>query len=852
MQILFHGTTGPFRIQTKTAIDAAWVDVTGAIVTEVKENDKGTGVFTALIPGAGVPEDLGFYRIVSEGDPTSELKGWTFLVRVSAPLNGTHFVQGEAPIVTVTILDTLGQGISKTDFSSLNLYMYGPQETLLATTAAKLLNVSTDRTKTPHHYVDLKSNTAVEMTGKTVLTYRLQPVTDELPGTYTVGVRAVLAADEIQQMLKFANVQIGTATAENPVVTKAQCAACHEGTISGKMYMHHVDVGRSPVGSWSLDYQPPTSCKLCHNNNGYAAYNDASVTGGKVPDALVLRVHGVHMGEGLKSDFNTNSVSGNFRSYTPVVFPSDVRDCTKCHVDDRWKTQPSRMACGSCHDNIWFGPAPAPGGLVAHDGGKQLTDKLCAVCHDADYVIEKHRIPPPSMDVIDVTMTPPLNGTHYVAGEQPVVTIVIKDDATNAIDHTKVTDVNFSTASLFVYGPRSHAMPVLTSAAKNLSSKLRASVTSSLAGPWAINGKIFKIAVNGSAPQEIPIVGASSLVTAAEVVTSLNTVITNLGAKASISGANVNIRTVIQGANARFEIYNGDVTSLMGWKRAPNTTMDPDVTVAAAFTPSNDLRGLSDPLDYSDPKVTRTAANITYQLDDVAGLAPGTYGIYVYQIPKAGKIAGLAAPTGIGHMMFQVGTKTAEKKVATNCADCHGDTIFHLYSGPIHAEPFDTDYCNACHDYGHPSTGDMFKNQGGTSLNGWSGYGAMPIVRRVHGVHNGRYLQHPEEIYANATKATFGEIIFPQDIRNCTKCHAESDTWKQKPSRVACMACHDSDEAKAHGKLMTFMMDPDDPYGPNAIESCEVCHGPGTEFSADKVHGISNPYVPPYPREPAQ
>jgi ribosomal protein S27E len=257
----------------------------------------------------------------------------------------------------------------------------------------------------------------------------------------------------------------------------------------------------------------------------------------------------------------------------------------------------------------------------------------------------------------------------------------------------------------------------------------------------------------------------------------------------------------------------------------------------------------ADPLDFNDPMVTRTTTNILYQLDDVAGLPAGTYGLYSYYLPVTNKIAGLTNLTGIAQMNFQIGTATPEKKVATKCADCHSDTIFHLYSGPIHAEPFDTDYCNACHDYGHPNTGDMFKNQGGTSLNGWSGFGAMPIVNRVHGVHNGKYLTYPEQIYANATKDTFGHIIFPQDVRNCTKCHAESTTWKEKSSRMACLACHDSDAARTHGLLMTSIPDAKDPYGPSAKESCDVCHGKGRDYSPDKVHNISNPYVPPYPRE---
>jgi hypothetical protein len=623
--------------------------------------------------------------------------------------------------------------------------------------------------------------------------------------------------------------------------------------------MHHIDPGFSPTGNWALDYQPVTSCKECHNNDGYAAYNDPSVAGGKVSDPIVRRAHGVHRGEGLALPFNTNAVDGDFKNYTHLVFPADLRNCTSCHVDDRWKTKPTRAACGSCHDNIWFGPQPPPSGWAIHGGLTQNTDAKCSVCHPADTdptgtftsIAESHSIPPPSLDPIKVTLTPPANTNYYVAGEKPLVTLVINDDSGTPIDHTKVTDANFSTASLFVYGPRSQAVPVLTSTARNVNSQLRASVTSSKGGPWDINGKTFRVAINGSAPQDIVIASSSNLVSAADFVASVNPVITNLngGAKATVSGANVNIKTLTRGTNAQVAIYNGDVTTAMGWKRAPNTVLEPDLTIAASSIPSNDLRALSDPLDYADPLVTRTAANITYQLDDVASLSPGTYNVYVYCIAKTNKITGFNALAGMGHLTFQVGTTTPEKKIATNCADCHGNNLYHLDpAAPIHPEPFDTDYCTACHDYAHTAPGDMFKNQGGTSLNGWSGFGAVPIARRVHGVHNAHYLEHPEEIYANATKDTFGNIIFPQDVRNCTKCHAESDTWKQTPSRVACLACHDSDEAKAHGRIMTFMQDPNDPYGPGAQESCEVCHGADAEFSPDKVHSIANPYVPPYPR----
>lgn len=866
LQIVFRGGAGPFRVQSKASMDpgSAWVDLTKASVTELQ-----TGVYLAMIPSPKDTADPGFYRVVSEGESVIELKGWTILLNVSAPANGTYYVAGEAPVVTVRILDNYAQGITRDSLSGLNLYLYGPEDPTKSVTASKLLNASTDRTKSVHHYINLKTAADVKADGN-VFTYNLKPITDEAAGTYTMGVRATLAADGIQSVIRYAQLQIGTADVEKPLVSRDACAACHEGPISGKMYMHHADPGRSPTGSWDLDYQPVTSCKLCHNLDGYASYIDPSTLGttttNRISDSIVIRVHGVHSGDELSNYWNTNSINGAFKDYTGVAFPADVRNCNSCHSDDRWKTKPTRLACGSCHDNTWFGPAPAPEHWVAHPGGPAASDATCSICHSAApggafaSIPESHklgsndRVPLPKMDAIDITMTPPANGTHYVAGEKPVVTLVIKDDAGNPIDHTKVTDANFSTASLFVYGPRARAVPVLTSSATNVNSKLRASVTSSKAGPWAIKGKIFKLSVNRSAPQEIVINGAADLVTAAEVVASLNPVITNLngGALATVSGANVNIKTLIQGSDARFEIYNGDVTTAMGWKRAPNTTMDPDITIAAGSTQGNDLRGLSDPLDYADPRPVRTAANITYQLDDVAGLPAGTYNIYAYQLPKAGKIATITNLTGVGYINFQVGTKTPEKKVAGNCASCHAETIFHFTGGPIHAEPFDTDQCNACHDYGHNAPGEWFKNQGGTSLNGWSGFGAMPIVRRVHGVHRAHYLEHSEEIYANATKETFGEIIFPVDIRNCTKCHSESDTWKQKPSRLACLACHDSDDAKSHAALTTLMPDPADPYGPLAVETCTICHGEGREFSPDKVHRITNPFVPPYTREPAE
>jgi hypothetical protein len=47
---------------------------------------------------------------------------------------------------------------------------------------------------------------------------------------------------------------------------------------------------------------------------------------------------------------------------------------------------------------------------------------------------------------------------------------------------------------------------------------------------------------------------------------------------------------------------------------------------------------------------------------------------------------------------------------------------------------------------------------------------------------------------------------------------------------------------------MTIDPTPQDPWNGDERETCAVCHGNDSAFSAKEVHSISNPYVPIYPR----
>jgi OmcA/MtrC family decaheme c-type cytochrome len=68
----------------------------------------------------------------------------------------------------------------------------------------------------------------------------------------------------------------------------------------------------------------------------------------------------------------------------------------------------------------------------------------------------------------------------------------------------------------------------------------------------------------------------------------------------------------------------------------------------------------------------------------------------------------------------------------------------------------------------------------------------------IHKIHMGEFLAKKRYDYADVL---YNEVGFPQDLRNCTKCHdgsatssaqtAQGDNWKNAPSRRACGACHD-------------------------------------------------------------
>lgn len=121
----------------------------------------------------------------------------------------------------------------------------------------------------------------------------------------------------------------------------------------------------------------------------------------------------------------------------------------------------------------------------------------------------------------------------------------------------------------------------------------------------------------------------------------------------------------------------------------------------------------------------------------------------------------------------------------------------------------------------------------------------------IHAIHRGEArTDKPYTIYGSSDEVNdFTELLFPGDTANCAECHkpgtynlplaagvqattivnGEQSAGSLLPTRAVCTACHDNAATAAHAELETTA---------GGVESCEVCHGPGSEFAVDSAHAI--------------
>jgi OmcA/MtrC family decaheme c-type cytochrome len=333
-----------------------------------------------------------------QGLAPGQTAGLTATVSISSPANGSFFVTGEQPVLSIRFANTCGTQLASSNLASAELFVYGPRDPLQTVTNVDLLNV-------PYApfaaFAPLQGfpdggppNLVTNPDGS--VTYTLNAINvvgagpippGQLPGTYTAGVMATSpgpasnAANAIDQSFALVDFQIGTATAETYAsgpANSSTCLACHQNHASGgKVYMAHIapEPPRANVGDYALDSLPIGTCKNCHNNQGYS------------PNTLLRKVHGAHRGEhqlapgAAHPDYGEKNEDASLAAYLNVGFPlfplggtdptvaltpdsAMEKNCTACHVNNVWETNFSRAACGTCHDNVFFAGALLPDGGV--------------------------------------------------------------------------------------------------------------------------------------------------------------------------------------------------------------------------------------------------------------------------------------------------------------------------------------------------------------------------------------------------------------------------------------------------------------------------------------------------------
>ncbi len=202
-----------------------------------------------------------------------------------------------------------------------------------------------------------------------------------------------------------------------------------------------------PLAAHGGPRQEYTLCLVCHTPDGVDPETGESID-------MKVMIHKIHMGEGLPSveagdNYYIVGHGQSVHDYSEVVFPTNVLNCEVCHSGpdgDSYKENPSRAACGSCHDNVDFETGEN------HDGLPQTDDNGCSGCHQATMISEfdlsipgahvvesrSSQLPGFHIHIVSVTNTEP--------GQKPEITYSVKNDLGDVIPLSGIDRVMFSVA----------------------------------------------------------------------------------------------------------------------------------------------------------------------------------------------------------------------------------------------------------------------------------------------------------------------------------------------------------------------------------------------------------------------
>ncbi|HTV95548.1 MAG TPA: OmcA/MtrC family decaheme c-type cytochrome [Steroidobacteraceae bacterium] len=223
------------------------------------------------------------------------------------------------------------------------------------------------------------------------------------------------------------------------------------------------------------------------------------------------------------------------------------------------------------------------------------------------------------------------------------------------------------------------------------------------------------------------------------------------------------------------------------------------------------------------PNVTYTATLTHRVAFEIRGLAQANNAAYTFQ-PSSGDTTGIFED---------------EIVETSTCDNCH--TMLSAHGGAR----VEVQYCVMCHN---PGTTDPYS---GNSLD-------MKVM--IHKIHTGNTLPSIQTASTPNTTPTLGigywiigymqslnnfnTVLYPQDTRNCTTCHAQNlpaatqaAEYSSVPSAEACGACHDNVNfatGENHSAANIVAND----------TQCSTCHGPTSTIDNGTLQVIAAHAIP--------
>jgi OmcA/MtrC family decaheme c-type cytochrome len=667
----------------------------------------------------------------------------------------------------------------------------------------------------------------------------------------TGGLNLEAPANVVYDFIPATGATIPPADLKKDLVDIKACNQCHQALAfhgGGRVDVQYCTTchtsqrafGQARVVSTNLAFPTVTETKSVNATTGITSYSyspNTYVADGEVLGHFNVMIHKIHQGGTLvKSNYNYANVP--FERLNFSMLDNGQRMCTVCH-DPALATKasqafsdPSRRACGACHDGInWAtgGGTTLGGSTEGHVGRAQQDDSLCKACHQEATTRIDHR-------TVNLTKNNPAVTDGLVS-----FTYEIKD-AKFAADGTGTVEFRI----LQQTAPSTTKTPVTLVAPA-------ASVTNPLVG--FTGGPSFLLAY--TVPQD-------GIATPADY----NNVGQSQAQPKSISIAN--LLSTNNSANGWISISTTPgyyVANFRGTYAFPANAKMRSVGLQGYFTQVAAPASAAAPVARHAISVVKTVTGDTARRKVVDAVKCASCHEW-FEGHGGNRVIGRETGSSAELICVQChvpGLATSGRRIPDT-----GANSMTTYAW-TDADKF------ILREWGLMDSSNAFIATTNIAL-------GLPVVTNnfkemIHGIHAGRErvvpFQNARDRNTVKVLLDFRRMNFPGILNNCEGCHitgtystvpsaalvsvfeSRSDAYVaaptpalagsslasanpqdtvQTPFGAACASCHDSSAARSHMQINGSRLNVNRSSVGVISESCQVCHGPGASYDAAVVH----------------